>query len=143
MSEHTSKRWLIALGLTLVVLPSSAFAQFHDADPFGDSDEAAPEPTPSSVASQATAGGALIDPSTTALFGTGSGPNGVAPMPKGDDTWGDLNTLPTDERIEDTYEMKMREELNKPMPKHNPFNDRFEDMRQQMNPKKSPGRDKL
>ena len=107
---------LLALVVSALTLVQPAIAQLEDDDPFGENDNAPPP----------AAKNTIIDPSQTALFGTGvyTGPPPAMPT----DNWGNLNNLPSDERIEDTYEMKIREENSKPLPERNPFGDRMKDL---------------
>lgn len=122
------KTHLLALVAALALFATgTAQAQYVDDDPFGERDDdvsAAPAQQPG-----------MVDQAQQALFGTGN-PGTVSPgLPQPDPQWSDLSTL-TGERIEDTYEMKMREELAKPLPKRDPFGNRLDDVEGRFKPKK-------
>ncbi len=134
----------VATILTLTFSASAAQAQYSDPDPFGASEESdtdfgeeaagALPPGAEGVLNAAGVGGSqgMGGPGVESLFGTGD-PNAPKPyqnLPKPNPAWSDLSSE-TGERIEDTYEMKIREELNKPLPKRNPFGDRIKEIRGQ------------
>jgi hypothetical protein len=131
MGQLSFKSAFFAALLISLAAPLSAFAQSDYQDTFGDEDDNPVPPPP--------AQNQIVDPSTVSLFGSGSGmfPGAQRKLPS-PDAWSDLNKLPSDERIEDTYEMKMREENSKPLPDHKPFGDRWDYLKSRTEKKKSP-----
>ena len=137
---------------------SPAFAQYSDPDPFGDSDDSDGGIAADSVVVPTERGGqpaaanalaapppgsqTLTAPAVENLFGSGNTnvPKPYEGMPKPDAAWSDLSKM-NGERIEDTYEIKIREELNKPLPKKNPFGDRIGEIRGQFKSKDGNGID--
>lgn len=148
MNLTLKKIFTFGLLLTIgVTAPRAVKAQLNDRDPFGESDDSGIPPAPRP--------GSVIDSATTDLFGTGghlgTGGSGMFPgtgqpgpvnqqntTPPPPEAWSNFSELPGGERIEDTYEIKMREELAKPLPKRKPFggDDPLQDLQNRMTPKK-------
>lgn len=138
---------LLLLGAIPCSLPRIALAQSSDKDPFGSIDDDDDEDQPAQFGSDGTMPqpAALENPGvqqpgantataqTLLGSGEGSGVNPTSTLKVKTPSWGDLNKL-TGERVEDTYEMQMRNELSKPMPKHDPFGDRMGDMKAVLKP---------
>ena len=109
---------LVALS---IVLPAAAASAQTSADDFfaGHDEEATGEAAGAGIANQATQ--VLF---TAPGVATGGGAydqqykNPVNPQ------WENFDDI-TGERVEDTYEMKMRAENAKPLPKHDPFSNRM------------------
>ena len=157
----SSKLERIALAAVLALTFSSiqpAHAQYSDPDPFGNSEDA-DEPigadqvvVPIERGGEPAAANALAAPPPVSqtmtapavenLFGSGATnvPKPYEGMPKPNSAWSDLSRM-NGERIEDTYEIKIREELNKPLPKKNPFGDRIGEIRGQFKSKDGNGID--
>ena len=115
-------------GASFSVFTGSAEAQLTDDDPFGERDES--EVIPGS--DQA----GVVDQAAQQLFGTGTPGEvgGASPPPSAvDPQWSDFGSM-SGERVEDTYEMKMRAEINKPLPKRNPFGNRIDDIERGFKP---------
>ncbi len=115
----------------------TASAQLDEA--FGDIEEEAPENgQPPGTAPQGTTpqGFMGFQPPTAAeataesVMTDQQAPSGVVRVIP---SWGDL-TQSTGERINDTYEMRMKEENAKPLPKRNPFGNRMDDLKGRLKP---------
>jgi len=132
---------LVCIGLILQLgIASFAYAQAGDEDPFGETDEMygdinEPEADPNALTGPYVAPAEQnplaeapnSDPTMAAqsLFGFGGG---AAAIPKPNPRWGNINSNAGGERVEDTYEMQMKEELAKPLPKRAPFGDQMNEM---------------
>ncbi len=133
----------IFLSLIAVSLATTASAQLIDDDPFGDRedyDPSAAEEAPSASAAPSQ----FMDQATQKLFnedGNAAGNGGFLhnrlPQAPRNTQWEDLSAYGS-ERIEDTYEMKMRQENNKPLPKRDPFGDRLGEIQNRF--KNQPGK---
>jgi len=129
----------IFLGL-LATAASPAMAQMVDDDPFGEKEDY--NPSAAVEAPKAGAPSAFMDQATQKLFnggGTTAGNGGFLhnslPEAPKNTQWEDLSAYGS-ERIEDTYEMKMRQENNKPLPKRDPFGDRLGEIQDRFKKKK-------
>lgn len=136
---NSKSRLLAILAFQLLLIPS-AYAQDEDKDPFGEVDDTyadIEEPAdPNALTGpyvppqieenpQAQAPSADTSMAAQSLFGLGGG---AAAIPKPNPRWGNINSNAGGERIEDTYEMRMKEELGKPLPKRNPFGDQMNEI---------------
>lgn len=60
--------------------------------------------------------------------------NGTQPTPVPTPGWGNFNDI-SDDKYNDNYDKRMKDEINKPLPKHDPFGDRLDEIGVSLKPK--------